>query len=211
MSFIFGAVLPAVIGMLPTWVERKPLRHQNILAAWQLDPVWVALIQALTAYSLCWMEPRSERDDRRAVWWTRATFLLAALSSAAGHLYTMFSILKSSDPCLEFGRIYVPHLFTGPEGSTKRLANGPWLFLQYDLLIIGLSSLSWAYLFVLKLIAQDKIGIIALFVAFVLGDAMIGPGATVSLALWWREGQLQQIHANRLILKEKIDKNVIAR
>ena len=182
--------------MLPTWTSRTALSHQNILAAWQADPLWVALTQASVASVFHWLEPQAERDVRRTVWWTRAACLLAAFLSAAGHLYVVYEVLANKDHLTNFERMYVPHLFRGPIASTTRLANGPWLFLQYDLIIIGLSSLSWAY-FLLSRLATDTIRAkVVLVFVLMLGDATIGPGATVSLTLWWREGKLQHLRTN---------------
>jgi hypothetical protein len=46
ISFLLGAVFPMIVGMLPTWADRSSALHHNVLAAWQLDPVWVTAIQA---------------------------------------------------------------------------------------------------------------------------------------------------------------------
>ncbi|KUL83284.1 hypothetical protein ZTR_09133 [Talaromyces verruculosus] len=135
-SFILGALVPAIVGMLPTWYPRPDVLHQNILAAWQPDPVWVSVLQATQVFILF----SRARNDGRAVWWTRLSYLLAALSSAAGHIYGMGSILVSTDPATTITKVYVPYLFAGPEGATQKLASGPWLFLQYDLIIISISS-----------------------------------------------------------------------
>lgn len=200
VSFTIGALVPAVAGMLPTWFERSARQHQIILAAWQPDPVWVCLIQALiTAIS------STTHVEKQAIWWTCISYLLAASSSTVGHLYTFGSVAFSSDPAIGFTRMYVPFLRTGPAGSEKKLANGPWLFLQYDLIIISLSSLSWAYILVNRLHPVHRISPLLLSLMFLLGAAILGPGATVSLALLWREMLLHKATAaqGRVLRREK--------
>lgn len=191
LSFSLGALLPAIIGMLPTWYPRPNELHQTVLAAWQPDPVWVSVIQC----ALVLVFQTTERSNATAVWWARLSYLMAAASSASGHLYTAGSLLLSPDPALGFIRVYVPFLFSGPHEAPERLASGPWLFLQYDLIIISLSSLSWAYVLVDRLVAKEMSIRKLLPILFLVGGAVLGAGAVVSLALFWREGELQRQRA----------------
>lgn len=192
-SFILGALVPAIVGMLPTWYPRPDVLHQNILAAWQPDPVWVSVLQATQVFLLF----SRARNDGRAVWWTRLSYLLAALSSAAGHIYGMGSILVSTDPAMTISRVYVPYLFAGPEGATQKLASGPWLFLQYDLIIISISCISWVYFLILRTLPGNTWIRSYLPIILLLSSAVLGPGATVSLALFWREGYLSSIRTSK--------------
>lgn len=59
----------------------------------------------------------------------------------------------------------------------------------YDLIIISLSSLSWAFLLTPlgRRLSRPILGLIVL-----AGSLTVGPGATVSLALFAREGQLPE-------------------
>ncbi|KAJ5918462.1 hypothetical protein N7466_010454 [Penicillium verhagenii] len=187
LSFLLGAVAPAVIGMLPTWGPREDIRHQKILAAWQPDPVWVSIFQVIFIAILS--QARRGNIDahlnrRRGVYFV---YGLAALSSAIGHLYASIVIYRSSDLELTWSRIYIPNLFHGPPDATTLLAKGPWLFLQYDLIIIALSSLSWAYVVACR--SSDRQSSVRLFLPFLLfiGQVVLGAGATVSLVLLWRE------------------------
>ena len=199
VSFALGAILPAVIGMLPTWYPRPDVVHQNILAAWQPDPVWVSIIQALVVLVLS----STRQNDKKAVWWTKTSYLLAAVSSASGHIYAAWSLLVSSDPAMTFIKVYVPFLFAGPEGASLTLARGPWLFLQYDLIIISTSCVSWAYLLTKRCLPMDAGIRSVLPVIFLCGGVVLGPGAAVSLALFWRENQLQAKRA-----KQPVDEKV---
>lgn len=199
-SFILGAFLPAVIGMLPTWYPRPDVLHQTILAAWQPDPVWVSMIQALLVFVLS----SKIESDNKSVWWTKLSYLLAVVSSASGHVYTFGSLLMSSEPTTNFIRVYVPFLFAGPEGATQKLASGPWLFLQYDLIIISVSCVSWAYLLTTRCLPKHTRTCRLLPLIFFSGSIVLGPGAAVSLALFWREGHLQRVRSkNPDALKDK--------
>lgn len=192
-SFGFGAVLPAVIGMLPLWVDRSPITHENILAVWQLDPLWVSAIQWTVTFALS--KPFCLRQGSSALshCWIRASYLAAAVFSASGHVYVLVSTVSSSDPAWSMAAMYVPFVRTGGAGDAEKLLRGPWLFLQFDLIIIALASLSWVYLLLCDLVGGQKLSGSRLVLALLTSLVLLGPGATVSLALFWREGLLEQL------------------
>ena len=194
ISFAFGAILPALIGMLPTWINRSALAHQNVLAVWQLDPFWVSACQAATAMLFSRMQTPTKNDEKLAVWWTRASYLMAAACSAVSHLYAVNSIVSNYGSA-DLIRAYIPSLRRGPSGMDDRLVSGPWLFLQYDLMIIALSSLSWAYVLVKDLVHDIAFPTIALPLIFAGVGLVLGPGTAVSVPLFWREGIRQQERA----------------
>ena len=174
------------------WVERTARSHQTVLAAWQPDPLWVSVLQMSAVAFLSRYPSVSRKNEEKAVWWCLASYSVAALSSAAGHVYAIGVMALTSDPMLSMKRIYVPYLFTGPHGPLSMLASGTWLFLQYDLIIIALSSLSWAYVLVSRLIpTKSRVGNV-LPLVLLAGGLILGPGATVSLALFWRESELKR-------------------
>lgn len=192
ISFATGALLPAVIGLLPTWVERSSQSHQTVLAVWQPDPLRVSAVQTTCVAFLGRDSPNPKQSKEQAVWWCLVSYLLAALSSAVGHTYAIGKILSTSDPLLSMRRIYVPYLFAGPAETLNRLTNGTRLFLQYDLIIIALSSLSWAYALVSPLLPRKSSMDNILPLLLLVGGIILGPGATVSLALFWRERELNR-------------------
>ena len=188
ISFSLGALLPAVIGLLPTWYPRSDQLHQQILAAWQPDPVWVSWLQATLI--IAFSRFSTKQSDEESVRWLQVSYAFAAMVSAAGHLYAVATLLASKDPRLTFERVYVPYLFPGPKDAALKLANGPWLFLQYDLIIISLSCLSWGYALADRIMEkQSKARIILLFLILAAG-VIFGAGAVVSVILFWREGTL---------------------
>lgn len=193
---MLGAIVPAIIGMLPTWIHpssRSPRMHQNVLAMWQADPLYVSMIQQLFAVM---MHKYATINARTSYVWTQGSLLLAAASSTIGHLYAKFYILKSAHRTDRFVRMYVPWSWNGSMTTPDILVHGPWLFLQFDLIIINLSSLSWAYL-LCKLHCSVVSTQLVLFFSILLGTLVVGPGATVSLALCWREAQLNELRASK--------------
>ncbi|KAL4942552.1 hypothetical protein BDV06DRAFT_235395 [Aspergillus oleicola] len=185
LSFLTGAILPAVIGMLPTWTgattTRSPRAHQFILAAWQLDPIWVSILHATLTMLFSSRPCSSER---------------------VGHLYVLARMMLSeNNEVLSFARMYVPHL-AGPGDYTTnqlQLARGPWLFLQYDFIIYSLASLSWVLILLSRMEqpAVSWLGRTKLVLLMALGSIGFGPGTVVSLALWWREGTMAQLRDRR--------------
>ncbi|KAL0929728.1 uncharacterized protein CTRU02_215371 [Colletotrichum truncatum] len=211
-SFSIGAILPAVVGMGTTWLgadSRTDATHQLILGLWQPDPVWVSGVQAVVSMIISAVRPGRGRGQKSksssgpsrrdqavdAYLWVRFSYLLAAVMSGAGHLYVMGRIFTSNEKnTVAFIRMYVPFLFSGPSGVGENvLVYGPWLFLQYDLIIISLSSLSWVYYLLTS--RGDRVPPVSACRCFLLlsfGALTIGPGATVSIALWYRESTLAE-------------------
>ena len=192
-SFSIGAVLPVVIGMLPMWVERSTMAHQNILAVWQLDPLWVSIIQFTLMSGLSKAFRSGRRDPALSHHWVGTSYLAAALFSAAGHIYALAIATFSSDPGLSVAGMYVPFVRTAFAGEADRLLNGPWLFLQFDFIIIAIASLSWVYLLLVDMMDTQKISRGMLMLAFFVCSVVVGPGATVSVALFWREGLMERL------------------
>jgi hypothetical protein len=204
ISFLLGAIIPTVVGMWPTWYHRSPIMHQRILAVWQPDPLWVAGIQLVAKHIFAYFQNSKVSDDAAEISrWVKKSYLMAAICSALGHTYVILMISFSTDPSLEFKRMYWPRFFTGPKGTEDNmLVNGPWLFLQYDFIIIALSSLSWAYILVLKTVKDlNQMHMVKLALFFALGTCILGAGTTVSLALYWRE------HERIKIIIKKTDKD----
>lgn len=89
--------------------------------------------------------------------------------------------------------MYVPFVRTGGAGDADKLFSGPWLFLQFDLIIIALASLSWVYLLLADLVDDQKLSRSMLVLALLTSLIVLGAGATVSVALFRREGLLEQL------------------
>ncbi|KAK1621869.1 hypothetical protein BDP81DRAFT_466467 [Colletotrichum phormii] len=191
-SFLLGAIVPALVGMAPVWLgpdARSARQHQVVLAAWQPDLVWVSVLQMAGSKIVSyWWPPRRTTDAKSAVRrWVLAAYLLSAAVSASGHLYTLVCVMSREEESTNLWRMYVPlpGFLHGPDGPAANvLKRGPWLFLQYDLIIISLSSLLWAYSI---LSAHKSTSEPPKILALLFGAFAVGPGATVSFILYTRE------------------------
>lgn len=123
-SFLLGAILPLILGCAPTWTgpeSRPPEVHQKYLAFFQVDPLWVTLVQTIAVTLFRWLRSTKSGDlaraPRTAHRWTRASYLLAAASSAIGRLYTVARIYTSSEEGTTLARMRVPYAPAGPTGG----------------------------------------------------------------------------------------------
>lgn len=175
------------------WVERSTIAHQNILAVWQLHPLWVSIIQFTLMSVISKAFGSGRRNHAPSYHWIRASYLAAAIFSAAGHIYALAFATLSSDPGLSVAGLYVPFVRTAFGSERDPLLNGPWLFLQFDLIIIAVASLSWVYLLLEDLVDVQRITRGMLMLALSICSVIVGAGATVTIALFWREGLLEQL------------------
>jgi hypothetical protein len=105
----------------------------------------------------------------------------------------MMRISTADNPDLvNLTHMYIPYPITGPVGVTDVITRGSWLFLQYDHIIISLSSLSWAVILFGNTPIGAKLGRGSIILLSLIGSMVIGPGATVSLALYLREFYLAE-------------------
>jgi hypothetical protein len=198
-SFLLGAIFPAILGCAPTWDgpgSRSPEVHQNYLAFFQVDPLWVTLIQTILTKVFRWLHSRKGSVNpghalSQAHKWTRASYLLAAASSAIGHVYYAARLYTSTDERTNLARIRVPNPPGGPTGGlTDILARGPFLYLQFDIAIFDMASLLWAFLLLSRMQNRPRMSDLTLAATLLIGYLTLGAGATVSLALYAREGLL---------------------
>ncbi|KAI2630027.1 hypothetical protein GGS21DRAFT_211448 [Xylaria nigripes] len=196
-SFLIGAVLPTILGCAPTWNgpnSRAPEIHQKYLAFFQVDPLWVILTQIILTKvfgQICSND--GGNAPRTAHKWTRVSYLAAAASATIGHLYTIARIYNSTDERTNLLRMYLPVPPYGPtDGVPNPIARGTFLYLQFDVLIFGTASLMWVFWLLLGTTHRLKMSALKLATLLVIGGFTIGVGATVSLALYVREGILPE-------------------
>ncbi|KAK9772338.1 hypothetical protein SCAR479_11038 [Seiridium cardinale] len=194
-ALLLGVAAPTAFIMAPAWMGpnyRLADEHQIYVAIFMLSPIWVAgILEATTLAGASLRSVATTRTNRSAAaWWVRAAYLQTCAISAVGHLYPTYKLLVAENPeIVNLTRMYVPAPFEGPSGVEDILVIGSWLFLQYDHIIISLSSLSWA-LVLLRKTPLDRIPTIVMILLLLVGSVVLGPGATVSLALYLREGHL---------------------
>ncbi|KAI0095844.1 hypothetical protein GGR51DRAFT_544556 [Nemania sp. FL0031] len=199
-SFLLGAVLPATLALAPTWngpESRTPEVHQNYLAFFQVDPLWVTMTQILLVSLFRWLDSTgggdAARSPKTAHRWTRASYLLAAASSAIGRVYTVARLFTSTDEGTNLLRMRVPYSLEGPTGGLPdTLARGTFLYLQFDVPIFESASMVWAFVLLSRVPKPPRMSAPMLVVMMLIGYITIGAGATVSLALYVREGLLPE-------------------
>ncbi|KAH6645367.1 hypothetical protein BKA67DRAFT_696448 [Truncatella angustata] len=205
IAFILGAFAPMTALMAPTWLGpegRSAASQQMIIALFQPSPILFSILLALFTRGSAYLShggrlgPDGPRDNKKARRWVQGSYLAAAAASIIGRVYVLIRVLTAEDSgSVSLLRMYVPFPFTGPAGTNEVLVGGPWLFLQWDSIIISLASSFWA----LVLLKQDRIvrestGIVALVLT--AGAVVLGPGATVTMALCIREGHLPERTGN---------------
>lgn len=197
-SFLLGAILPAILACVPTWNgpdSRSPEVHQKYLAIFQVDPLWVALIQVLLPKLFRWLRSNERnnltKSPKTAHTWIQTSYLLAAASSAMGRIYTVARVYMSTEEGTNLVRMRIPSPPEGPVGGLPdALARGTFLYLQYDVPIFEFASLSWAFLLLMRMPNRPRASSLTLVTVMLIGYLTIGAGATVSLALYVREGLL---------------------
>lgn len=197
VAFALGAVAPMVMMMAPTWLGpggRSPAWQQTIIALFQPSPILFSFILALLSRASARLDPSSPNGtgaSRSARRWVRGFYLLAAALAGIGRIYVFTRIITAADNSVNFVRMYVPLPSTGPVSAPEPLIGGPWLFLQWDSIIITLASLLWAF----QMLRQGAVGDVSASVVLLIlaiGTVVIGPGATVTVALYIREGHLSE-------------------
>jgi hypothetical protein len=173
--------------------------QQKIIAFFQPSPIFVALIMTLVTRTSAYLSlerslgPKDQKDKSRASQWVQGSYLIAAAVSIVGHLYVFSRVFTAADHDLvSITRMYSPFPFAGPAVVTEVLVRGPWLFLQWDNIIISLASSLWALVLLKQSASIRETSTGAVILAFVLGSVALGSGAAVALALYRREGHLPQ-------------------
>ncbi|KAI1332740.1 hypothetical protein F5Y16DRAFT_418677 [Xylariaceae sp. FL0255] len=198
-SFLLGAILPAIICLAPTWEgpeSRSVEAHQTLLAVFQANPIYVALIQASLVYVFEMVYSRTRAGpglpSRAAYQWIRGTYVIAAFCSTTAHVYTWLRVLASTEESVTLMQMRVPFYAGGiHDGLSHVLARGTLVYLQFDVLIFDLVSLAWAFT-ILSRLPNCPISKKTLLWLLFIGWVVIGAGGTVSLALYMREGLLPE-------------------
>lgn len=206
VAFLFGAVVPMLLLMAPTWLgpqARSSAAQQTIIAFFQPSPIYVSCILTTTTGVSAYLSSRRSPgtvvggDEGQASRWVRGLYLIAAAVSTLGHLSVLGRVFTATDKdSVNLTRMYIPFPFAGPAGTSEVLVRGSWLFLQWDNIIISLASTSWAFILLKGTALARKYTTSTILLVFLLGFVVLGPGATVTLALYLREGYLPEAYEN---------------
>lgn len=212
---ILASSLPFWVMVLPPAVVYSTDSHQTIMAIFVLSPLICVAVQSALASFISEPIPQEIRGAKsgseggdNAKFYIKATYLLLALYSAAFHLICIFACIFSSDPSATFSGVYIPNPFNVDHDSPQRLTQAATLFLQYDWVIICLTSVLYSYLLIESFVSspsaatvdEDRfmrtIGLfpfqawLSTVITICLVTVMLGPSTVVSLSLWQRERHL---------------------
>ncbi|VUC24516.1 unnamed protein product [Clonostachys rosea] len=202
IALTLGYVIPTAFLLLPS-VDKAFI--QDATAVWQVAPIATcALVTILSVISRLWTrltkssEKSSsfnhyEKDDIPAL---NASYTYAFMVQAAAHILVLSFAYIQSDFSFFDTFFDLPHIFT-EDWSLPDLAAQVAVFFRYDM-AIGLGSIVLSNLFsVWQLRTSGYIGncdAIKGAVAVIIGQALVGPGATWA-GLWaWREGVLASLN-----------------
>jgi hypothetical protein len=181
-AFVIGAVLPGLAMVSSAFLPRSALTHQKILALVQASPLIIRMIQTAGAglYPIRSLDIRRRRTA--ALPSVRRALIYSAILSSAAHLTVLAHIVLGY---ASFTSIYVPNsaAATAAPAATK-IMEGAKYFLQWDLIGITLSTALWCYYLIAEFSDMSTAQVALRLVA---GNLILGPGATTSMVLSWRE------------------------
>lgn len=205
VAFFVGAVVPMLVLMAPTWLgpdARSTITQQTVIAIFQPTPLYFSCIMKVVAHFAPSFSTNGgggggggglgkKRNQARS--WLRGTYLIAAILAGLGHLYVITRIITAQDAQkVSLVRMYIPFPFGGPAAVSSTLVWGPWLFLQWDNIVITLASLLWASILLSQMGLMRKSNRGKMFLLSTAVSVVFGPGTAVTLALYVRESYLEE-------------------
>ena len=199
---ILGSYVPLVLMLSPPLVDYTVDQHQTFIAIFQIAPLIFSAMQHALAALLA-STSTGNGNPGKSKRYVVGAYLFTGACSAAAHGYAMLTALFSGDQAISFKRVYVPSPSKVDRASVEKITEGAHLFLQYDYMIISLTCILYTYLLFeshLKPKAFLRAYLTALPVSegkaatllIALSTAVLGAGATVSLALWAKESHSQR-------------------
>lgn len=171
--------------MLSTpFFPRSIARQQNIIVLVQLSPVLTTIIQHLLTRISGTLLPKSASAKAADVKTLPRSYLLIGMVPALCHICVVARALSTTG----LASMYIP----GPNSQVTaatldKVAQGAFLFLQYDWIMINASTLIWSFS---KISAVADLHAISLTAGLLMIECVVGPGALVCGILWWRENRL---------------------
>ncbi len=185
-ALVFGSYPPSVLVMAPPFVSRQPIRHQSIIALFQMTPLYVAALHYALSQILGLTAKGKAHHPHSDLLWVRGAFAFAGLASSMTHVYALAGGIQSK------GGLHSMYAgisnFDVSAAGVGKVALGAALFLQYDCAIINICTLIWGFLLVRE---SARVDTAHLIVVLVVMNALFGPGATMSAVFWWRESKIR--------------------
>ncbi|KAH7007915.1 hypothetical protein B0J12DRAFT_692087 [Macrophomina phaseolina] len=191
-ALVFGYLIPSIFMLA---LSSYAASIQPAIAFWQITPIFAIILVDVFRYGPSIFR-RTEAENALSASGNRdLPFLTLAYRgvfaiSALAHIATVIFLAFSSSH--SFSGTFIPR---DPLSPVSTIADGMFLFLQFDLLLCIAATLLWSIITVYDLhrggvpkkTALKSVGIMA------IGYVVVGPGA-MTAALWqWREEAVAQI------------------
>lgn len=184
-------LVPTIAIFLPS---NNLITLQNILAFWQLTPVYVNIPLWFASPFVSSTPSTASRSKNADLSHLKILYAVTFFLSVAVHWYTIYGISVSTDPSVSYASVFVPSTYTWKKSLDWGLL---WIF-QWDWIFCGISHVLPAWIAVCdvqRLIhgavtAEHMLeGAISAMALAWLG----GPGAALSAVWFWREQKLALI------------------
>lgn len=194
-ALCIGYILPTIMMFMPFDV---PVLRQNLTAFWQGSPIYTAFLVSILAAFLTRMAGGKKAPDassrKRALDSLQSAYSFSFAGLALSHASVLFYVWKH--PGLSIFKVF----FDVPNPLASRDLSDPaetmFTFLKFDL--INFSLCTFIYLMYTLASLQTKGHIknedaMQMAVTVLVGQVLVGPGATY-VAFWhWREGVLARL------------------
>jgi hypothetical protein len=166
-------------------------KKHAVIAVYVLSPLVLGLITTIISATDSKYSESHRTSSERILY----SLLLGALVSGCVHIYTMASTCLTQDESFKFGRVFIPSLSSVAPGSIDNIHTGALLFLQYDWIVVCVTCAVWVYLLLdSRQVVIGVQGFTTRVLLILVSTLLIGPGATVSSALYLREQNLLGRH-----------------
>jgi len=189
-SLLLASYVPVVIAMgAPLVFASDPATVQGITAAFQSGPVVFVVFQKLLSLVLPQLRGSCEReDDLIARWHVKLAYLISAVVCGMTHLYCLVSIaLAGKGSSISFSGVFLPNPDSVIPGSDMNLPEGSTLFMHFDNLFISITCIFWAGFVLRERVGGVKFRLTLAVFVLAVGCFVLGPGATLSAALYLSE------------------------
>jgi hypothetical protein len=186
IATILMAAIPPFI-MFSAYNFESDFNKHAVIAVYVLSPLVLGLVTIIISATDSKYSESHRTSSERILY----SLLLGALVSGCVHIYTMASTCLTQDESFKFGRVFIPSLSSVAPGSIDNIHTGALLFLQYDWIVVCVTCAVWVYLLLdSRQVVIGVQGFTTRVLLILVSTLLIGPGATVSGALYLREQNL---------------------
>lgn len=187
-AIVIGYVVPTVLMFLP-W--KDPVLIQNFAALWQPSPMFVPILSSIFAVIYKWISPQKDSKTPKAseepadLPYLKRIYIITGLLGALLHFGVMFQLLTSTDPNHSLSSVFIPDF----SAEKKSLGEGIRSLFMADFWGFYVASYVWCCSAVwdLKRVGRTNADVGKTSAAILLGNIILGPGATMSVVWYFRE------------------------